>query len=71
MNEVMRDLGIMVHEQGESVGEQQRQCNCSNLYHLPIYPLGNLESNVERAHAEVVHGNQQLGSAVRYKVSWK
>lgn len=47
MNDVMRDLGIMVNSQGESIG--------------------NLETNVEKAHAEVTHGNQQLGSAVRYK----
>lgn len=47
MHDVMRDLGLMVHSQGETVG--------------------NLESNVERAHVEVTHGNQQLSSAVTYK----
>lgn len=47
MHDVMRDLGVMVQSQGDSVG--------------------NLETNVERAHAEISHGNQQLGKAVTYK----
>jgi hypothetical protein len=47
MHDVMRDLGVMVQSQGETVE--------------------NLEANVERAHSEVVHGNQQLGKAVLYK----
>ena len=34
-----------------------------------LYYEGNLEANVERAHVEVTHGNQQLGKAVTYKVS--
>ena len=40
----------------------------STLTHSPSFLSDNLEANVERASSGVVHGNEQLGRAVTYKV---
>lgn len=74
VNEIMRELGTMVHDQGEVVGEVTLPFYSTTLktveaqffaINLSIF-AATIEDNIERVHTDVNMGRQQLEQASRY-----
>lgn len=78
VNQIFKDLAVMIHDQGEMIGELHCSWHCSFCCHIDgiytklilcIVLTDSIEANVENAEVHVERGTEQLQRAAYYQVS--
>lgn len=84
VNQIFKDLAVMIHDQGEMIGEKKRRRCRDTIFFFPLLRVtlhlscpnccaccfaDSIEANVENAEVHVERGTEQLQRASYYQVS--
>ena len=68
VNAIFKDLAVIVHEQGDMIGESFKKSTKINFTNFCIWFLDSIENNVVSAQMQVEDAGTQLREAVKHQV---